>query len=357
MAYTSITRTDSGTCETRERTSALVAICLAALLALGTVIAAALIRAPEGELASGAGRDTTAGLGGGSGGGIGSGRGGGSGLSGDGPGAGEVGEGRGASGTGTDRVPKGNPDGSAVAAADQKGTSLVAGTTREAPKWGFTTPDKDQPLDPPTGSSPLGANNGNAGEGRSGAGGGGRATFMGIRADAKKIVYVVDFTQSMDQDGRIEGAKRELMRSINGLPADGSFAVVIFSKQDDTSIQMPPEGQLIPATAEHKKAAAAWIAKQNTLDGSTTPSHAMRRALELQPEAIFFLTDGGFYSLDAQRMFEAVEQLNAKHAIVIHTIALHTEDGAYDLKRLADQNGGTYRYVPPPGQVAPATTP
>ncbi len=338
----------SGSCEQREQTYALVAMGSAFLLALATVIAAILLGSIGGSVNDASSLSLGGGLGGGVGGGIGSGVGTGSSNAGTGSGAGKVGRGKSASGDDASGVPAGSNTGTVVADTKEKGATLAKGAATEPPKWGFTKPDKSDPVDPPAGRAALGDPKGRGGEGRAGAGGGGKAAFMGINAEAKRIVYVVDFTKSMDEEGRIDRAKSELMRSIHDLPPDASFAVVIFSTPDDKSIQMPPEGVLVPATASAKSSAGNWVKAQPTLDGATTPSDAMERALRLNPEAIFFLTDGGFYSIDAQRLFERIATLNKDHKIAIHTVALHTEDGAHDLKQIAEENGGTYRFVPKP---------
>ena len=74
--------------------------------------------------------------------------------------------------------------------------------------------------------------------------------------------------------------------------------------------------------------------------GGTDPRSALEKALALQPETIFFLSDGIF---DAQ-VPQAIRGKNARK-IPIHAIGFNNSGGEQVLKELAELNYGTFRYV------------
>ena len=80
-------------------------------------------------------------------------------------------------------------------------------------------------------------------------------------------------------------------------------------------------------------------------EGGTDHVTALKQALALQPEVVFFLTDADDLRLD---QIQAIGQFNRGRA-VIHTIALCTKDGpreASALEALARANQGSYQLVP-----------
>jgi len=330
-------------CDTRERNSAMVAIGGCFLLALGVVITAMML-VPSG---SDPNDDTAGTLGGGygtgSGNGFGAGTGDGSALSGDGPGAGKKGDRHGASGTGTDSAARGQRSGTVAMANAKDGESLVAGESTEVPKFSFKIPDANEVVEPPQTTTAVGRKDGKDGEGRAGAGGGGGTEFMGVRSNARHVVYVIDFSSSMNGD-RFAHTRLELKRSIERLPEDGSFLVVFF---DNEFVVMPP-GRLVPATARNKGLAKAWIDATDTR-GGTEPSRAMAFALALNPETIFMMTDGQFDSDDAVNA--VIDKENVGRRTSINTIAFHERAAEPELKKIAQENNGDYRYIPAPGET------
>lgn len=64
--------------------------------------------------------------------------------------------------------------------------------------------------------------------------GGGGSSFFGTGRPGKRVVYIVDFSLSMDSDvptggTRLAGLKKELVRSINALGDKMNFSVIFFS--------------------------------------------------------------------------------------------------------------------------------
>ena len=76
-------------------------------------------------------------------------------------------------------------------------------------------------------------------------------------------------------------------------------------------------------------------------------------ALRMKPGAIFLMTDGEF---EEGPVFGVINALNSDRSVSINTIAFHSKGGEVALKRIAAENRGDYRYVPPPGMhPCPAT--
>ena len=351
-------------CEERERNSALAGLALCFLLAVGLVVSAMLLASNEDPTVADAAPATGGGGNGtGVGPGFGAGVGRGSALAGDGPGGGTKGERSGSSGSNEGNAPKGQRIGTVAVANAKDGESLVTGDSKEPPKFGFTPDDSPDPIDPPQTAVAVGRPDGSDGEGRAGAGGGGNQGFMGIKSSAKKIVYILDFSASMrDQDDRRdEVLKRELTASIQRLPPDASFQVILFgvghrigkqvtgpadrSTMVTHSLVMPPE-TLVPADPRHRGAATAWVLRQEPdPEGASEPWGAMKRALELRPEAIYLLTDGEFPPGEPDRLAAEVAANNTEAGVEINTIAFATDSDISSLQALAANNKGTYRRV------------
>jgi hypothetical protein len=333
---------DEALCEPRERASAILAIIAAFLLALCVVLAAVFAPGGGGLGGGGAGGNVAgSGIGQGSGSGIGAGNGTGSGIEGDGPGAGEDGRGRLADGPDEVAPPPGDPNGTAeaVAAAD---TDSGANEAVEVPRFSFKLPDEPAPPKVVTPATVApGVPDGRPTRGASGKAGGTGSEFMGVKSNARHVIYVIDFSGSMNGD-RFAHTRLELKRSIERLPEDGSFLVIFF---DDGFMVMPP-GHLVAATARNKSLAKAWIDSMDTR-GGTDPSRAMEFALGLKPETIFLMTDGQF--LSAEVVNRVIDAANVGRRTSINTIAFHERAEEEELKKIARENRGDYRYVPPPG--------
>jgi hypothetical protein len=332
---------DEALCEPRERASAILAIIAAFLLAL-CVVLAAVFSAGGGGLGGGGAGGTVAGsgIGQGTGSGIGAGNGTGSGTGGGGPGAGDAGRGRLADGPDETAPPAGDPHGTAEGVASAE-TDAGANEAVEVPRFSFKLPDEPPPkVFTPAAVAP-GVPDGRPTSGASGKSGGTGSEFMGVKSDARHVIYVIDFSGSMNGD-RFAHTRLELKRSIERLPADGSFLVIFF---DESFMVMPP-GHLVPSTARNKSLAKAWIDSMVTR-GGTEPSRAMEFALSLQPEAIFMMTDGQFVSNELVN--HVIDQENVGRRTSINTIAFHERAAEEELKKIARENRGDYRYVPPPG--------
>jgi Ca-activated chloride channel family protein len=226
-----------------------------------------------------------------------------------------------------------------VAAAD---TDSGANEAVEVPRFSFKLPDEPAPPKVVT-PAPVapGIPDGRPTRGASGKAGGTGSEFMGVKSNARHVIYVIDFSGSMNGE-RFAHTRLELKRSIERLPEDGSFLVIFF---DEGFMVMPP-GRLVPATSRNKSLAKAWIDSMDTR-GGTEPSQAIDFALALKPETIFMMTDGQFLSPEVVN--RVIDAGNVGRRTSINTIAFHERAAEEELKKIARENRGDYRYVPPPG--------
>lgn len=172
----------------------------------------------------------------------------------------------------------------------------------------------------------------------------GETSFFGIRDSATQFAYLLDSSGSMAGTA-ILAAKAELKKSLEALDATQKFQILFYS-QTTRIMKLPnvADGTLVWATSINKTLARQDINSVVT-SGGTDHMPALKKALRLRPEVIYFLTDADEPILRAADLNE-IKQLN-KGRTRIHCIEFGKGP---DLKienflgRLARQNGGTYRY-------------
>ncbi len=176
--------------------------------------------------------------------------------------------------------------------------------------------------------------------------GGGGSSFFGISASAGNIVYIVDRSGSM-QGQRWHDASSELIKSIESLQPDQKFFVFLFSDACHPMPQLEGRNKLVSANKSNIDAVKLWLGRQFPND-STMPLSSVRRALRMEPDAIFLLTDGQFYDRTGPYLLRrAVLQQNVSDPddVVINTIAFHCDVGLEMLQEIARSYHGSFRSV------------
>lgn len=172
---------------------------------------------------------------------------------------------------------------------------------------------------------------------------------MGIQSEAKRVAFVLDFSQSMfgpagSANPKLDHMLLELKRTINRMPATQEFFVIFF---DDQELPMQPE-QLMPASLPNKAKYFTWVDVASVgpdARGGTDPSTALEKTLvSIHPDAIFLLTDGGF---DERKALNVIAQFNAAKKIQINTICFYDASNEPVMQLIAKENGGTYRFIGP----------
>jgi hypothetical protein len=187
-----------------------------------------------------------------------------------------------------------------------------------------------------------GTNGAGAGEGE-GVGDGKGLGFFGRRITGQRVVYVVDCSQSMNHPhpgpgkNRLGRVKLELINSVRALAATQKFFIVFFN---DRPLPMPTD-RLVEANDATKLKYLRWMVDVKA-DGHTDPALALLMALKLNPDTIYFLTDGDFRPTIVREV-----AVSNRKGVKIHTVGFTQDRGEKLLRTIAEQNGGTYHYVPP----------
>jgi hypothetical protein len=163
--------------------------------------------------------------------------------------------------------------------------------------------------------------------------------FCGVPAVGKSVVFLVDRSASMGLEGRLARAKREVTQSLERLRPDTRFQVIVYGKRAEPLANSGRPGLL--AATPSAAANAAHALELVVAEGGTDHAQALRSALGLQPDVIYFLTD------DDDLTFEQVREatrLNRSRA-VIHALCFVEPGGSTAMPALARQNRGEFRVV------------
>ena len=139
-------------------------------------------------------------------------------------------------------------------------------------------------------------------------------------------------------------AKQALLKTIESLPESVKFDIVFF---DGATATWQP--RLVPASAEAKMEASQIIADR-ALKLGTVSNAALNVAFELDPEAIYFVSDGEPTDGQPAQIVNYVTQFNRTRRVSIHTVGVVTiRNGGAGLtsfmEPLADRNYGKFRLV------------
>ncbi len=181
------------------------------------------------------------------------------------------------------------------------------------------------------------------------------ASFFGAESSGNCFCYVVDSSGSMN-GGAWEAAKAELSRSLDSLDDGQRFYIIFFNKQLDL---LPAPGETEPApnpmyaNKENIQHAKRWLDTVR-ISGGGPPNSALEAAIELEPDAIYLLTDG-VTSVDVcghlQKVNRISDFINGEQVRVpIHAIAYYSLKGETLMRKVAAENNGQFIYVPDPGK-------
>lgn len=179
-------------------------------------------------------------------------------------------------------------------------------------------------------------------------GNGNDANFFGIQATGKNFVFIVDSSGSME-GARWKNAVRELKTSLEALQENQRFYVIFFDHQTHLMFQGRVDRyrkskplKMINATEENVVRVAKWLRRVD-LGSQTKPKISFDYGLSLEPDAIFFLTDGEF----SDGTYEFLMGIAAQSSNVptIHTVAFGNRFAGRALEEIAERFKGKYRFV------------
>lgn len=185
----------------------------------------------------------------------------------------------------------------------------------------------------------IGAGGGDAANLGLAIGNAGGPEFFGLGGSSRgvrRIVYVVDRSGSMLDTFNF--VQQELKRSISALRRSQKFHVIFFST--GAPVENPPRRPVSAITA-HKQEFFRFL--QTVFPGGgTEPGPALKRALDLEPDLVYLLSDGVDFDPNLMKNLDA---WNSKRNVQIYTIAYLDRAGSEFLKLIAQEHGGDFKYV------------
>lgn len=218
-----------------------------------------------------------------------------------------------------------------------------------------------------------------------GDGSGGGATFFNQRVKAKRIAYVIDFSQSMNGP-REKLMRKELHKSISGLSASITFQMIFFAGPSwvaGNQVDMPKGRRSATVVDDRKKfdwicggKAHEWKPKGNkqqpgwlAMDGATLdkslslirntplvwgtnwePALTMALAMDPPPEVVFFMTDG-LTGGDSEELAKTIGNQAKSKRITINTVAMMEPRAEKAMKDLAKRTGGQFTIIEEGGKI------
>lgn len=196
------------------------------------------------------------------------------------------------------------------------------------------------------GAGDLAKDSGSQSAGRAG-GKKGHTYLFGIEGVGNKFLYVFDRSASMESyEGRpLAAAKAELARSLEPLESTHQFQIIFYNdRQNVFNPYLPQPPRMLFADDKHKDLARRYL-RSVTADGGTQHLDALRLALGLNPDVVFFLTDADEPPLSAEELTKVVQWSGGA---VIHAIEFGAgpqRRGVNFLQRIAELTGGRHIYV------------
>lgn len=201
-----------------------------------------------------------------------------------------------------------------------------------------------------TGQSDLSGNAFSSGTGVQTASNSAEATTMvfGVSGSGSRFVYVFDRSDSMNGYGGkpLRAAKAELIRSLRTLTDRQSFQLIFYNDKPKAFQLSGVPDQLFSGEKSYVALAENYIRSISAF-GGTEHESALKMALRMSPDVVFFLTDARIPRLSSSDLREIRNLADASGA-TIHSIEFGADPAAPAdtfLRDLAAQNRGQYQYV------------
>lgn len=167
---------------------------------------------------------------------------------------------------------------------------------------------------------------------------------FGIEATGNKFVYLFDRSASMEGP-RLAAAKKQLLESLQPLGETQQFDIVFFNHRLQAFNNSASSHRVTFATERNKKLATDFVSAVKA-DGGTDRVLALKHALALRPDVIFFLSDAD-RPMSAEEL-DKIAELNERAGAKVCAIEFGHGDapaGKSSLDTLAKANGGQYIYI------------
>ena len=174
----------------------------------------------------------------------------------------------------------------------------------------------------------------------------GETGLLAVPSTGTRFVFVIDNSWSMASGNAMQAAKAELTAGLQRLDASQQFQIIFYNSEGiDVLRPQDRSADLFQGTdAQRLEAVSQFSSTQPS--GGTDHFRALRRALEFDPDTIFFLTDGSDPKLAAGERAALVQtgSVTRIHCIEFGTGAA-VDDSSNWLQHLARESGGTYVYA------------
>jgi len=166
--------------------------------------------------------------------------------------------------------------------------------------------------------------------------------FGSAAAVGNSFVFVIDRSKSMGGDGlgAIEAASRELEKSLGALTAQQRFQVIAYNEQ---TVFLDGR-RLLDASDDNRERLLRFVSGLAAF-GPTEHEIAIVTALTLEPDVIFFLSDGGDPELNSSQMARILKMAGGKTAFHTIQFGYEPEPQTGFMRTLATATRGSYVYI------------
>lgn len=170
--------------------------------------------------------------------------------------------------------------------------------------------------------------------------------LMGIEAQGTSVVFMIDCSASMGEGKAFSIAKERLIAAVKDISDTQRFQIVFYNQD----VHLLKHLGLTVAGDNEKQRAIRFIEQQKA-NGSTRLRVALAVAVQTQADVVLLVTDGAQPGLRSRDLQE-IQRLN-RNGTAIHAIEVgpHQHGKKNHLTRLAEQNGGSYKYF----EIMPAS--
>lgn len=176
-----------------------------------------------------------------------------------------------------------------------------------------------------------------------------KTTVFGIEGEGTRFLYVFDRSDSMNGYGGrpLRAAKTELLKSLESLGPVHQFQVIFYNDSPLPYGGLGGQGpQLLKGDDQSKRLAQRFVRDMGAI-GGTRHIEALRMALAMGPDVVFFLTDADFPELSESEL-EDLHRRSARSGTTLHTIQFgagpNLRSGGW-IRHLAEGTAGKYRYI------------
>jgi hypothetical protein len=166
------------------------------------------------------------------------------------------------------------------------------------------------------------------------------ADLLNMNQGGTNYVFVLDRSASMGSNGVFLAARQELVTALQSLGTNKNFYIELSPYK-----AMPAAPTFLLATETNIDSITNWIFSTRNSPEAFDPAAAMQQALKFKPDTICLFSDGGF----STNQLPAIRNNNDTVHASINTVNFFNPNGEAVLRQIANENNGTYRFVPSPG--------